>query len=228
MRKLLNTAIFTTLATVNFSGQAAESATLAVTGTITPSTCNVSASAASIDLGVIAPSTLINNTNIIMGNDVTLNVSCTAPTVTAVQLTDNRTSSAMTVAEATEAMRLTNTGYNDDNFFGLGTDSAAAKIGTLALAVNAATADGKANSGIITSTDKENWNGAALSESSPQGLTKNNYISQSATFGLNIPSAMTESTYNIVSQIMLKKSSMYPAGEDVNIDGNVTFSVVYL
>lgn len=229
MRKLLlGTVIASTLASVSFAGQAAESATLSVTGTITPSTCNVALSAASIDLGNIAASTLTESANIKHGDDVNLDVVCDAATATAIQTTDNRTSSAMTVGELNEQLDIYATDLKDKNIFGLGTDSAQAKIGVLVLGVTSATADGKANNNFVTSSDKAAWQTKVISEENGGDLEKNGYFSLASTSDATAPTAYTQSTYTIASQMVLKKADKYPAGESVNLDGNITFSVVYL
>ncbi|WP_191939020.1 DUF1120 domain-containing protein [Pantoea agglomerans] len=228
MRKLLlSTAVFAAMASVSFAGQAAESATLAVTGTITPATCDVSLSSASIELGNIAASTLTEASNIKTGNDVTLSVDCDAAAATAIQTTDNRAASAMTLTELNDQTTATISDYTDANIFGLGTDSAQAKVGALSLSIIAATADGTANTHLLTSADKAAWKASAIS-ATPNPLQKNGYFALAADADATAPAAVTKSTYTLGSMIILKKGSLYPTGEAVGIDGNLTFSVVYL
>ncbi|MGK3144120.1 DUF1120 domain-containing protein [Pantoea sp. C2G6] len=229
MRKLLlNTAIVGALASVSFAGLAADSATLTVTGKITPATCDVSLSSASIELGNIPASTLTSVVNIKAGNDVTLSVDCDAAAATAIQTTDNRASSAMTLADISEQMNTTITDFTDANMFGLGTDSTEAKVGALGLAISAATADGTANSNLLTSSDQATWTAATISSSLPKAIEKNGYFALAADADTTVPAALKKSTYTIASQVMLKKADHYPTGEAVDIDGNITFSVVYL
>lgn len=229
MRKLLlSTAVVAAMASVSFAGQAAESATLAVTGTITPGTCGVTLSSATIDLGNIAASTLTKDVNPLTGSDVTLNVDCDATAATAVQLTDNRAASAMTLTDISEEMNTNVTTAADTNIFGLGTDSAQSKVGALFLAISAATADGTANTNLLSSTDKAAWTASTISASKPEPLKKNGYFALAANADATAPAALSKSTYTIASQLMLKKANKYPTGEEVKLDGNVTFSVVYL
>lgn len=224
MRKLLlSTAVTATLASVSFAGQAAESATLAVTGTITPAACDVSLSTTTLEFGNIPMSTLTENTNGIVGPEAILNVDCNAATATAIQNTDNRAASAMTLAEMSEQMKMTPED-EEAGAYGLGTDSAQNKVGVLAIGIKSATADGTANSNLLTSTDKASWTVA----SAPFGLKNNSYFALAANANATAPAAHTKSTYTISSGILLKKASFYPTGESVPIDGNVTFSVVYL
>ncbi|MER2043752.1 DUF1120 domain-containing protein [Pantoea agglomerans] len=229
MRKLLlSTAVFAAMASVSFAGQAAESATLAVTGTITPATCDVSLSSASIELGNIAASTLTEASNIKTGNDVTLSVDCDAAAATAIQTTDNRAASAMTLTELYDQTKVTISDYTDANIFGLGTDSAQAKVGALSLSISAATVDGTANTHLLTSADKAAWKASAISATTPNPLQKNGYFALAADADATAPAAVTKSTYTLSSMIILKKGALYPTGEAVGIDGNLTFSVVYL
>ncbi|KAA5928923.1 DUF1120 domain-containing protein [Pantoea sp. Bo_2] len=228
MRKLLlSTAVVAAMASVSFAGQAAESATLAITGTITPATCDVSLSSATVEFGNIAASTLTTAYNIKAGNDVTLNVDCDAAAATAIQTTDNRTASAMTLAEVEEQMKFSSS-FLSTNLFGLGTDSAQGKVGLMAIGITAATADGTANTHVLTSTDKATWTATTLSATSTAVLEKNGYFALASDADTAAPVALTKSTYTLSPQIILKNASLYPTGEEVPIDGNVTFSVVYL
>ncbi|MFH7803644.1 DUF1120 domain-containing protein [Enterobacter cloacae] len=223
MRKLLlSTAVTATLASVSFAGQAAESATLAVTGTITPAACDVSLSTTALEFGNIPMSTLTENVNNIQSPDAILNVDCNAATATAIQNTDNRAASAMTLAEISEQMKINLA--EENGVFGLGTDSAQSKVGAMAIGITSATADGTANSNLLTSTDKASWTVA----SAPLALKNNSYFALATNANATAPAAHTKSTYTISASILLKKASFYPTGESVPIDGNVTFSVVYL
>ncbi|WP_312053147.1 DUF1120 domain-containing protein [Pantoea brenneri] len=229
MRKLLiNSALLMAVTTASFSGLAAESATLSVTGTINPAACDVSLSSSSIALGFITASSLKQAMNTKTGNDITLNVDCDAAAAIAVQTTDNRASTAMTVAEISDELQTSLPEMTDANIFGLGADTANNKIGVLLLGITAATKDGVANSNLLSSTDKSSWTAKSASPSSIVSLAKNGYFALAADSSSTIPVAATKETYNIYSGIMLKKSDKYPSGEAVELDGNVTFSVVYL
>lgn len=229
MRKLLlSTAVVAAMASVSFAGQAAESATLAITGTITPATCDVSLSSATIEFGNIPASTLTSDVNLKAGSDVTLNVDCDAAATTAVQVTDNRAASAMTLTEMSDDMKITSASIDGTNVFGMGTDSAQAKVGALVLLVTGATADSTANTNLLLSTDKAAWTASTISAAKGEPLQKNGYFSLAANADATAPAALSKSTYTINSQLMLKKADKYPTGEAVKLDGNVTFSVVYL
>ena len=229
MRKLLlSSAIVMAMTSVSFAGQAAESASLSVTGTITPATCDVALSSPSIELGNIPASTLAENMNGFIGNDVSLNVSCDAPAAIAVQTTDNRTSSAMTSAEFASQMKSNAPDYTDANYFGIGVDKANNKIGALMIAISAATTDGTANSNLLKSSDKEAWTAFKISSTATMLLEKNGYFASATDTNTTAPAAVTNAAYTLKSAVALKKGDQYPTGESVKFDGNVTFSVVYL
>lgn len=229
MRKLLlNTAIFTAIASVSFAGQAAESASLSITGAITPSACNVTLSNASVDFGNITAATLNQNYNAKTASNISVYVDCDAPSAIAIQTTDNRTASAMTKEEATSQLSMQVGGTSDENYFGLGLDGAQSKVGVMFLSVVAATADGAANNHLLISTDKAAWTEVAISSSVNALLEKQGYFALGSDANSSTPAAYTKSTYTLHPIILLKKSNFYPTGEDIKVDGNVTFSVVYL
>ncbi|MGC0788553.1 DUF1120 domain-containing protein [Pantoea agglomerans] len=229
MRKLLlSTAVVAAMASVSFAGQAAESATLAVTGTITPATCDVSLSSATVEFGNIPASTLTTDVTEKLGSEVTLSVDCDAPAATAVQVTDNRAASAMTSTDFKNEMNIIFSDSGIVNVFGLGTDSAQGKVGALFLAITDATADGTANTNLLSSTDKAAWTASTISVTQPFQLQNNGYYAQAADANATAPAALSKSTYTIASLVTLKKADKYPTGEAVKLDGNVTFSVVYL
>jgi len=229
MRKiLLSGAIALALGSASFAGQAAESATLSLTGTISPGACDVSLSSESVDFGKIAASTLSDTMNELKAIPVTLSVACDAATAVAVQAVDNRTSSAMNAEDIKSTMGITFAALNDQHFFGLGNDSTGEKIGTMLMSITGATLEGSTNNNVLTSSDKSAWTMKTVSPTSSQVVENNGYFALGKTADSTTPAALTNASYTINSGIYLKKSDKYPGGEEVNIDGSVTFSVVYL
>jgi len=228
MRKiLLSSAIVMALSSASFAGYAAESASLAVTGTITPASCDVSLSSASIDFGAISASSLKNGYNQVAASPVTVSVACDAATAVAVQTVDNRASSAMTSAEAASDFGL-DMSTMPGSLFGLGTDSANSKIGALLLGIDGATLDGTTNNNVLTSTDQSTWEAHTVSPTSASSLVNNGYFALGETADSTSPASVTTATYSLTGGALLKKSDKYPSGEQVTLDGNITFSVVYL
>lgn len=224
---LLSTSTAVALGAVSYAGYAADSATFSVTGTISPTSCDVSLSAEKIDFGSISAATLTGMHNEKTGSAVNLNVACDAATAVAIQTTDNRASSAMTGAEMEETME-TSTSISDDGLFGLGSDSDNNKIGAMLMVVSNAALNGVVSSNLLTSSDKESWSAHVISLTSPYPLVKNGYFALASNASATSPSAVTNVSYTLRPGIILKRADKYPGGETVNIDGNVTFSLVYL
>lgn len=228
MRKILLSSVITlAMGAASFAGHAAESATLALTGTITPAACDVSLSSASIDFGKIPASTLTEAMNQILSSAVNVSVACDAPTAVAVQTVDNRASSAMTMSEITSTMGVT-LSSSEKQIFGLGNDSAGEKVGAMMLVINSATLDSTANNNVLSSSDKSTWTAHTVSDTSGYALEKDGYFASGNTSTSTTPAAVTNATYALKGGLLLKKADQYPSGEEVSIDGNVTFSVVYL
>lgn len=227
MRKILLTSAIV-LAMTNVAAHAAETATLSVIGSITPAACDATLSSDSVNLGTIAASQLTNDYTVFNPSAITLNLSCDAATAIAIQTTDNRSASAMTSTETESDMALVST---DENTFGLGTDSASNKIGTLSFAITDGTTNGATNTTLLVNadaTDTGGWSSTTISAASPYLLNKNQYFALAESADSATPAAVTTATYTMEPSVALKKSSKYPSGETVNIDGNVTFSIVYL
>lgn len=228
MRKLfLISAAAMTLGSTSFAGQAAETASLTVSGSVAPSTCDISLATSSVEFGTVTSGNLMRDLNQLSGNDIKVNVGCDAPAAVVVQATDNRASSAMTAAEVQSEMKAT-IPFSDANFFGLGTDSENGKVGALVLAVTASTLDGSPNSHLLSSTDKVTWTAKNVSADAGLMLQKNGYFTVASDNGATAPAPVTNASYTISTGVFLKKMNKYPTGESVNLDGNVTFSVVYL
>ncbi|HAT24746.1 MAG: DUF1120 domain-containing protein [Pantoea sp.] len=225
---LLSSAVAMAMSCASFSIQAAESATLSLTGAILPATCDVTLSSTSVDFGNIAASTLIASPNYVATPPVDLSIACDAAAAIGVQTTDNRSSSAMTVAEINSEMGTNFSDFIDTQVFGLGLDRDSKKIGALSMVVTSATLNGSATNNLLSSIDKATWEAHTFSATSPYMLNKNGYVALAKDAGASSPDALTTATYTLGGGVMLKKGNKYPTGEKINIDGNITFSIVYL
>ncbi|HKS34691.1 MAG TPA: DUF1120 domain-containing protein [Enterobacteriaceae bacterium] len=229
MRKcILHSTVAIITGSASIAGYAANSASLSITGSIEPVTCDVTLSAPSIDFGTIPASTLALRNNALAGSDVTVDVECGGPATIAIQTKDNRSASAMTVAEVKDEFGTQSAAFSDPMFFGLGVDSANKKVGALMLGLTAASVDGTTNANILVGTDKLAWTKKTASTSSALYLDKDAYFASAANASASQPMEFTKAAYTISSGIYLRNASKYPAGEIVKIDGSVTFSVVYL
>lgn len=229
MRKcILHSTVAIIMGSASIACYAANTASLSITGTITPVTCDVSLSAPSIDFGAIPATTLALRNNTLAGSDVMVDVDCGGPAAIAIQTKDNRSASAMSVAEVKDEFGTESAAFSDPMLFGLGLDSASTKVGVLMLGLTAASVDGAPNANILVGTDKLAWTKKTASTSSALYLDKDAYFASAANASASQPMEFTRSAYTISSGIYLRNVSKYPAGEVVNIDGSVTFSIVYL
>lgn len=230
MRKIiLSSVISVALGTASFAGFAATTATLAVKGSIEPTSCDISLSSASIDFSTISAASLTDPVNSKMGAPFTLNLTCSGATAVAVQTTDNRAASAMTTAEVLSDMGVNmGTAVANASLFGIGTHNTDKKVGFLQLSMSEANLNGTASSNLLTSSDKRTWNSKTISSSKRFSLEKDGYFSLANSASSSTPAAATSASYTLTPAIVLKHGDHYPGGEAVNIDGNVTFSVVYI
>lgn len=226
-KRLLTSSFAVALGAFSYAGHAADSATFGVTGTISPTSCDVSLSAEKFDFGSISAASLTAPHNEKTGGTVNLNVSCDAPTAVALRTTDNRASSAMTGAEMEQELSTVSV-LSDANLFGLGTDSAGNKTGVMLMVVNNAALNGAASGNLLTSDDRAVWNAYPISLTASYAVAKNGYFTLASEAGSTAPAAATTMSYTLRPGIILKRADKYPGGETVNIDGNVTFSLVYL
>ncbi|MGX5089140.1 DUF1120 domain-containing protein [Enterobacter sp. UPMP2052] len=218
MRKsLLTSAMVIAISSFSYVTHAADSATLSVKGKIIPSSCNLAASTESVDFGTIPVSSLTKDANMQVAPSVTLNLSCDASTAVAIQLMDNRSASAETAAELNQSGNIT-----DAALLGLGTDSKNNKIGAFTLQLTGATMDGNSKFTALGSNDKATWSQLHAD------LERNEYFSLALNSGATSPDPITTASFTMLPVALLKKGDQYPSGEVVNLDGNITFSVVYL
>lgn len=226
MRKilLLLLFIFPLSAAISY---AAESASLSVTGTITPATCDITLSSSVIDLGNIAAATLSNDYYTVSGNTISVNLLCDSATAVALQSSDNRPSSAMTSAEVLSEMAL-DAGVSDTGIFGLGLDSVNNKVGAMTLNLIGGTLNGTTDNNILISKDKSSWSAVVISYNTPYVVEKDALFALAEDATSVSPAVVSIASYSFKPLVNLKKANKYPAGETVAIDGSVTFSLVYL
>lgn len=220
MRKLLiSTSVAFSMMPTVFSANAAETATLGVKGTIAISTCDVSLSDTTIDLGRVSKADLSKDFNAFSPSGVTIGLNCDAASNVALLVTDNRSSSAITNADLPSDSI---SGVKDSEIFGLGKDSASKNIGLIAFAPDKISVD-SANGYLMQSTDKSTW-----SLSGRNMLQNNTYISLAATSSATAPSSFTTASITLIPIVGLFGASRYPSGEETVLDGSVTFTVNYL
>lgn len=195
--------------------QAADSATLSVIGSIAPVGCTPSFSDGGVvDYGnILSDSLNATSTTALPRKEISFSVTCSAATKVGYTVMDNRAGTA-------------SSGYSYNA--GLGLDGGGNKIGNYVVVPAKATssvADGN-NVDVIRSND----NGATFALMNPDtGLDVNG--SQWITWA--VPSTTTPATFTTVSNNLIilgsiARSDSLDLSNDINLDGNATFTLVYL
>lgn len=213
------------LASVTTISVAAESGSLTITGTITPSSCNVnltSNNVGAIDYGPIDASALSQNafrqyTSI----KVPITIECGTKAKVAIKLTDNRANSL-----AAGLMTAMATDLTDNDGYGLGLSSDGKKIGGYFITVNQDfTADAKTVQTLKTADNGSTWQHAGVGVASPGKLL---------TWGSAVPNTPTTiAAFNKVTGTMtvtpgFNKSSELSLTAPIKLDGSSSVQLVYL
>ncbi|KVD06618.1 hypothetical protein WI77_26240 [Burkholderia ubonensis] len=223
-----------TLLACSSAAVAQTSATLAVKGTITPPSCEISLPDGHV---VDFESRPFSDLNVggtkIDPKTVAMNITCAAPTRVALAITDDKAPTKIAYSDVTSTYWATTLG--NDYIFGLGTTGnsadGGAKIGGLMLGltggvVTVDTADQTdVQAGVIYSADK-----SQLSWSS--NTTNRQYFSPTqfyswATSG-TAPTPVSKVEGNITITPTIAKSVTLPTTDRIEFDGSVTLNLVYL
>lgn len=215
MRKTLLTSTPAALLLLAASGatQAADTATLTMTGTIAPTACTPSFSnGGGVDYGYIASDSLSESAaTTLESKPITFSVNCSAPTKISFSATDNRPGTVFA-------------GYSTG--LGLSLDSNGNKIGYYVPSV-------------ILASAQVDGNPARLKTQKVDGIQYEDTISirnaRTYTWGptgssvviADIPFITTASVNLAIHTFIAPKNSL-DLTDDINLDGNATFTLVYL
>ena len=213
---------------------AATDATIAVTGTIVPSACSPTLSnSGEVSFGTIAASSIraaqSGNTLVQLGaKDITLTISCDASTAVGFTARDNRSSSAVALSSESyiDSVMAGENGVKSELYgFGLGNASNNAKIGAYSLFVDAAnvTADGKPAASIY-SEDKKTW---IKSDTVTRMSNTGSMTTTLSNTGTITPVLFKEGIFPLKIAAAVQTSSVL-GFDEINLDGSVTLSMVYL
>ncbi|MFC3814988.1 DUF1120 domain-containing protein [Lysobacter sp. GCM10012299] len=191
---------------------AADTVDLSVTGTIVPTACTPTFSGGGVvDLGQINASALkaTGETQFNVYNASTLDIDCSGQVKFAIRTVDNR---AGTEAGAQAADR-----------FGLGVASGGEKIGHFSLAAHGIKLDGVSNGVHLLSNDGgatwvDTWSDSSFQDSSLRAFTVSAYA----------PESVQHASMSVMADVWIADRSTLPLSTQIDIDGNVTFEVVYL
>jgi hypothetical protein len=208
-------------------------ATLTVTGKLSPGACNVSlVGGSSIDYGDIASANLSSSEyTALREQSRNLSVACGSLTNAYVSVTDNHAASALADAKMKQA--LGSDTLADTQVFGLGTTGegdTAAKIGAYTIKLGRATTTDLAGGSrqqeaVLSSVDKATW----VASSNPVYMTADGaqlYSAGGAAAGSK-PEKGKTFLFPIIVKAALNNTSAMPVSSNVALDGSATFTVSY-
>jgi len=220
-------ALATMLTAASFGAHAAETADLAVTGTIRPSACNVSLSGnGTVDFGTISALTLSETSATTLAErNLTLTITCDAATRVSLVSADNRASTANVSAGNAIA-----NGFGTGNFvFGVGT-VAGHNIGAYGIGINrgTATADGSSVDTLRSYDHGATWGG--FNDTDQSWVVSGGRRAHSwAASGTTSPSAYSTIVQPLFVRLAIGPTSELPAlTSAIPIDGLATLSLIYL
>lgn len=204
------------LLAVSTAALAGPTATLRVTGTITPGACTpVLSNSGIIDFGETSVDALPSTgTLALAGKSVTATVTCTGPTKVAMSFVDNRADSVPAHSnEPTGAATV----------FGLG-KAGTINIGSYGLSIASISGDGTAGD-LLMSSDKTSWSKMTL-DTFVNNSTAQQYLTY-ATTGTTAAKEATVFTFNLKATPALS-SALTAITETADLDGNATINFEYL
>lgn len=203
---------------------AANSVDLRVTGTITPSACDISLTGGDFDLGTISGNELNATaaTTLPSSAGKTLNITCSGATQVAFRAIDNRASSVPSGIT-----------QNANSAFGLGMDGANNPIGHYNIAVLQTTATVNGAAGQYKATDDagSTWFGFGGSE---VNITSSDRSSRIGTLDLassgptSQPVPITSASTELKVTAMIQPESALDTSTEITLDGSATIELVYL
>lgn len=227
MKKLLLLPL--ALAFATNAAVAANSVDLRVTGTITPSACDVSLAGGDFDLGIIQASELSATESTYPGvvGGKTLNITCSGATQVAFKAIDNRSGSVPPLSGGAESA------------FGLGVDSSNNPIGYYRLQVKSASAATDASSGAAqikrSSDEGVSWTGFLTS--GPGNMSSLGAFNASpviyafdagAASDTAQPAPIISAAVSLQVSTVIQPESALDTSTEIPLDGSATIELVYL
>ncbi|WP_035060176.1 DUF1120 domain-containing protein [Andreprevotia chitinilytica] len=200
--------------------------TLTVRGTVSPAACTPTfvGGSSAVNFGATYASSLTPDGYKDLGTrDVTLQVTCDAPVVAVMRVTDSRATSTI----ATAVGSLDNVAAT--KLFGLGTVKDATdkdvQIGSYNIKIKSApTVDATASSSAITTTDKKTWAKAATAQF--LAADGSEFYAAGTAANANISGLVTQ--FPMTLHAVANKGNVLPTTKDITLDGAAQFEVSYL
>ncbi|KVP89333.1 hypothetical protein WJ96_20255 [Burkholderia ubonensis] len=208
------------------------SATLTVTGKLSPGACNVSLDGGgSIDYGNIAAASLKKSDYTALNEQArALRVVCGSLTNAYVSVMDNRSASA--IADAAMKQALGSDALTDTQVFGLGTTggTTAANIGAYTIKLGRATTTDLSSTAtqqaaVLTSGDKRTWTASTDAVAMTKGGAT--YYSAGGADTGSTPAQGKTFVFPVTVKAALNNTTDMPVSSKIALDGSATFTVSY-
>jgi len=220
MKKVI---LATAIALCTTSAFAGETAELKVKGLLTNSACSVEMDKGGvINYGTIHLGTLSADKNNVLGqNQLPVNISCTAATKVGFTITDNRSdSNAQLPVDVKTTPNVTDKYYT----YGVGKTAGGVNIGNYSMWMADVTANGNTVDPIVQNKD---WSASTwIKSSTPRSDTFT--TTSFATTGTIEPIAITNATFNFVTNLVIQGTSTLAITDDTPFEGQATMTLVYL
>ncbi|WP_169050315.1 DUF1120 domain-containing protein [Stenotrophomonas maltophilia] len=222
---LVGLAISAALASTSVS--AAETADLTVTGTLSPSACDLSLATTNFAIGRISLDDLNESTPTAIGGTrgSTIEVSCTADTKFAIQVVDNKAgtaNAAVVAALGSEAAA--------NRLFGLGTDSNDGNIGGYIVRFDATGTGDESGNVAVAASNVNTSDGATWSRFGSRAIVPRvGRAGWAITSGASLePEAFTRVNAGFAISVAVDAKDNLETGADIDLDGSATMVLHYL
>lgn len=211
---------------------AASSTTMKVAGKVTVGSCSTDGSSLTVDLGTIQNNPALNQVYPDQ-KELTLLLTCDAPTAIAIKVQDNSPTD-----KPTTSLGFIN-GLNSffatpDSFYGLQDKATGKKIGAYLVGFDGIRVDDGAGviggyNEVALSTDGKNWSTANRNAGFSFTGSVRPYVTP-VTLSGGVPSAIPGTTFEIPITIFstILKDRLPASLENLAVDGSATFEVIYL
>ncbi len=175
-----------------------------------------------INYGTIHLGTLSADKNNVLGqNQLPVNISCTAATKVGFTITDNHAdSNARLPVDVNTTTNVTDAYYT----YGVGKTAGGVNIGNYSMWMADVTANGNTVDPIVQNKD---WSASTwIKSSTPRSDTFT--TTSFATTGTIEPIAITNATFNFVTNLVIQGTSTLAITDDTPFEGQATMTLVYL
>jgi len=221
--KMKKVILATAIALCTTSAFAGETAVLKVQGTLTNSACSAELGQGGvIDYGNIRLGSLSATGNNTIGQkQIPVSITCTAATKVGFTITDNRSdSNAQLPVDVNTTPNVTEKYYT----YGVGKTTGGVNIGNYSMWMTDITADGNTVDPIVQNQDWTDGHWVKGSVPRSDAFATSSF----ATTGTKEPVALTNATFNFVTNLVIQGTNTLAITDDTPLDGQATMTLVYL